>query len=299
MSKGRSWLKGLLIFVLVMLIGGVALNHFYLADLRPDTLVQDSPEAREAATKRLEALASAHGVEAWRGYQVMDVTVTDTWHGEMMKRAMMHWKESPQVVHGRFIRGGWTGDLELLSGPDKGDRWGVQSWKTWKAGPGEDPAFEPNDKIEFVVPTTQYFLELPLRIRSATVALDAGETDWDGKTYDLVFASWETAEPVREMDQYLLWIDQETGLLARTDFTVRDEGGPAVGSARYRDYADFGGVQMAKEIAIFAPMPGGMEMPIHTFVTEEVQWDTVPPDALRPDPSLPDEGESKPGTLEE
>lgn len=293
-SVRRRWLKGLLIFAVVVLIGGTAFNYVYLSDLRPDSLAEDTPAMREAGAKQLEALAAAHGLDAWLGYQVMDITFEDTWHGDMIKRFLMHWKESPQAIHGRFIRGSWTGDLELLSGPDKGDRWGIQSWKTWTTKPGEQPVFEQDGKVEFVVPTTQYFLELPLRIKSATVALEAGQAAWEGKTYNLVFTTWDTVQPVREMDQYLLWIDPETGLLARTDYTVRDQGGVATGSAYYRDYADFGGVQLAKEIAIFGLMPGGDAMPVHTFMTEKVEWDTVSPDDLRPDPSLPNEGESKP-----
>ncbi|MCZ6807433.1 MAG: hypothetical protein O7F08_10805 [Deltaproteobacteria bacterium] len=295
-SGRRGWLKGLLIFAVVALIGGTAFNYLYLADLRPDSLVEDTPAAREAGAKRLEALAAGHGLDAWLGYRVMDVTMEDVWYGDMIKRFVMHWEESPQALHGHFIRGAWTGQLELLSGPDKGDRWGIQDWKTWTAEPGEEPVFEQDATVEFVVPTTHYFLELPLRMRSATVALDAGQGVWEGKTYDLLFTSWDTTQPVPGVDQYVLWIDPGTGLLARADFTVRDQGGAVVGSARYGDYADFGGVKVAKEIAIFALMPGGMEMPVHTFVTEKIEWDTVPPDDLRPDPSLPNEGESKPGS---
>jgi hypothetical protein len=288
--------NALLLLAVLILIGGVATKYLYVVDLRPDSLVADSPSAREAGAKRLEALAEAHGVRAWRGYQVMDVTFKDVWHGELMQRFMMHWEESPQALRGRFLRGAWTGELELLSGPDKGDRWGIQSWKTWTAESGEEPVFKENDTVEFVVPTTQYFLELPLRMESATVALEAGQDVWEGKPYDLLFTSWQTAEPVSDIDQYVLWIDPETGLLARADFTVRDEGGSMVGSARYSDYEDFGGVKIAKEIAMFGIGPGGMEIPAHTFRTEAVEWNSVPVDALRPDPTLPHEGEAKPGS---
>ncbi|MEM7136170.1 MAG: hypothetical protein AAF500_06305 [Myxococcota bacterium] len=294
-SSPRRWPKRLLMVLGVLVIFAVVFNHFYLADLRPDSLVADSPEARTAGTERLQALAQAHGDETWRQYQVMDVAVTDEWQGEIVQRTFMHWAESPQSLHGRFLRGAWTGELELLSGPDAGDRWGIQSWKTWKAKPGGEPVFAEDPTIEFVVPTTQYFLELPLRIQSANVVLDAGEVEWNGRTYDLVFATWDSLEPRADMDQYVLWIDQDTGLLARTDFTVRDEGGGAVGSAHYLDYADFGGVQMAKEIAIYGLLPGGIELPVHTYRTENVAWDTVPIDTLRPDPTLPSEGEFKPG----
>ncbi len=293
---GRGWLRTVLLVAVLILVGGVAMKYLYVVDIRPDSLVADSPGARETGAKRLEALAEAHGASAWQEYQVMEVTFEDAWHGELMKRFMMHWEESPQALRGHFLRGAWTGQLELLSGPRKGDRWGIQSWKTWTAKAGEEPVFEEDTTVEFVVPTTQYFLELPLRMESATVALEAGQDVWEGKPYDLLFTTWETAEPDSKIDQYVLWIDPETGLLARTDFTVRDVGASMVGSARYRDYEDFGGVKIAKEITLFGIGPGGMEMPAHTFRTEAVEWDSVPVDALRPDPTLPHEGESKPGS---
>ena len=294
-SRGGRWLKGVLIVVALLAIGGLALNALYLADLRPDAMV-DSAEAREAGAAQLEALARAHGQDAWQSYQTMDVLFGDVWHGGMPKRFFMHWEQSPQKLRGRFVRGTWTGELELLSGPDKGDRWGMQGWKSWTAEQGEAPEFEEDELVEFVVPTTQYFLVMPLRLKSATVALNAGHGSWKGETYDRVFATWESAEPVADMDQYLLWIDPDTGLLARADFTVRDQGGWAVGSATYNDYEDFGGVMMAKEIAITAPTPGGEEMPIHSFLTETVEWDAVSVDDLRPDPTIADEGESKPNS---
>lgn len=295
-SQGRRWPKRLLLIVAALFVIGVVVNYTYVVDLRPDTLVEDTPDARAAGTARLQAMASAHGAEAWQQYDVMDVMVDDTWHGAMMRGAMMHWEESPQSLHGRFARGTWTGEVELLSGPDTGERWGVQSWKTWKAEAGGEPEFAHDSTVEFVVPTTQYFLELPLRIPSATIVLEAGQTTWNGKAYDLVFATWESPEPLSEMDQYVLFIDPDTGLLARTDFTVRDQGGGAVGSAHYLDYEDVGGVKMAKEIAIFGLLPGGVELPVHTFDMKDLQWDTVTVDALRPDPTLPDEGESKPSS---
>lgn len=295
-SVGRKWLRGLLIAAVLVLVAGALFNYLYIADLRPDSLVEDTTEARKAGAERLEALAAAHGATAWTEYRVMDIRFSDIWEDDWIPRSFMHWEESPQGLRGRFLRGTWTGELELLDGPEQGHRWGIQSWKTWRAKPGGSPEFVEDEMIEFVVPTTQYFLELPLRIETATIALEAGQGEWDGKTYDLVFATWGSSEPTKRFDQYLLWIDPKTGLLARTDYTVRDQAGGAVGSAQYSDYEDFGGVKLAKTIAVFAAMPGGNEVPVHRFVTESVAWDTTPVDALRPDPRLPAEGQSKPGS---
>ena len=293
-TAGRRWLRAVVITAIALLVVGAAFNTFYLADLRPDGLVEDSAEARAAGRVRLEELATAHGGETWRNYEVMDIRFEDVWHGALMQNVMMHWAESPQALRGRFTRGGWTGELELASGPDAGDRWGIQSWKTWRAEPGEKPEFVDDPVVEFVVPTTQYFLELPLRIQSATVVLEAGKAMWNDKNYDVVYATWESAEPRDDMDQYVVWIDPDTGLMARTDFTVRDHGGGAIGSAHYLNYEDFGGVQLAKRIEIFGLMPGGYALPVHTFVTDRVEWDGFPVDELRPDPTLVDEGEYKP-----
>jgi hypothetical protein len=283
----------LVVAAIVLIVGTVA-NYFYLADLRPASLEEDTIAAREKGAARLAALAEAHGEEAWRGFHVMDVKMSDAWHGTLMQRFWMPWETSPQELRARFIRGSWTGEVALLDGPHEGRRWGIQGWKTWTAERGGEARFAEDETIEFVVPTMQYFLELPLRIQSATVALEAGQEAWRGKAYDLVFATWDTPVPVDDMDQYLLWIDSETGLLARADYTVRDQGDSVLGSAHYLDYERFDGVALATRIELFALMPGGMELPVHTFIVEDVEWDTVKVDALRPDPKIPHEGETKP-----
>ena len=292
----RRWFRLLLTAGVLLLLAAWIFNRFYLADLRPDGLRPFDTAAQALGEQRLQALADAHGRDAWEGYEVMEVDFKDAWHGTMAQSFFMPWTRSPQSLRARFLCGSWTSDFELLDGPDEGHRWGIQSWKTWKAAPNGEPAFEEDDELEFFLPTTQYFFELPFRIKSAEIVVDAGSASWEGKDYDRVFATWGSAEPQEELDQYLLWIDPDTGLLARVDYTVRDQGGAAVGSAHYNAYRRVGGVQMPSDISVLGVMPGGAEMPIHTFWIEDIRWNTVSPEALRPDPSLLPEGESKPGS---
>lgn len=67
----------------------------------------------------------------------------------------------------------------------------------------------------------------------------AGSKEIEDITYDLVFATWESLEPNKEFDQYLLYISQETGLVAFASYTVRDAYLPSpknvYGSIRYED----------------------------------------------------------------
>ena len=51
------------------------------------------------------------------------------------------------------------------------------------------------------------------RIKDAPIISYAGEDEFRGKKYDLVFCSWGTEKPHMKHDQYVAWINKETGLM--------------------------------------------------------------------------------------
>jgi hypothetical protein len=89
------------------------------------------------------------------------------------------------------------------------------------------------------LPAIQYLFELPIRIKEAPILKYAGTKEMEGITYDLVFATWDSLEPNKEFDQYLLYISQKTGFLTFASYTVRDAYLPSpknvYGSIRYED----------------------------------------------------------------
>lgn len=56
---------------------------------------------------------------------------------------------------------------------------------------------------------------------SANIVECVGQQSWNGRNYDLVFATWNSFELNTEIDQYIIWINKETGLIDRFDATGR------------------------------------------------------------------------------
>jgi hypothetical protein len=143
------------------------------------------------------------------------------------------------------------------------------------------------------------------------VVRDGGEVRHHGRSYDLVFATWRAAEPQPDLDQYVLWIDRETGLLSKVRYTVRDAvprmsplmqrlALPLVaGTMHYEDYREIDGVQVPFLQTVTLQPPELTRYPLsenyfHRLELEEARFDTVPREALLPDPALGEPRDRKP-----
>ena len=134
-----------------------------------------------------------------------------------------------------------------------------------------------NDKtIEFWLPTYLYFVEAPLRIFEADVISYAGERTLNGKTYDLVYATWNDAEPQKDLDQYILWIDRETHILRQMQYTVRDKSSWIHATLRYTEYEkNDTGILFPLEMRVNLLGPNKMK-DFHKVSLENVQLSTIP-----------------------
>lgn len=294
-ARPRRRLRRIIFGLVLLAVTLLAVDRWLPADIRPDGF-DDEAEDGASARERLESLRAAHGADAWEQYTVMDVRFQDDWPFWLTRALLSPWDVSNQSLRGRMLRRSWTTELTLLDGDDPGERWGLQSWKTWRASSTGDPTFEESWVIATMVPGLRYFLELPLAQDTATYVGDAGTGTLDGKTHERLYVTWNRSEPQRDYDQYVLWIDPDTGLVARVDFTIRALSGLAVATAAFRDYEDHGGVKLPREIVIDGVLPTGHTLPVHTIRVDDVQWDTVTVDSLKPDPTLVDTGEVKPAT---
>jgi hypothetical protein len=284
---------------LAMLGGVIVWQMRSLADIRPaslrgDAVADPSSEARGRAL--LQRVAQAHGDGAFLERRSLTVELTDAWTGWMMAR-MSPWPHNPQRLRFHVTPGTFTSRAELLDGPGAGRAWGIQAWHTYMVAPGDEPRFEHDADVEFVLPTLQYFLEMPFRLEGAQIVVDAGAAELDGTRYERVFATWRSLAPDPKMDQYLVWIDPQQHRIRRVDYTVRDKGRSLAGAVEYDAFEEFEGVLLPTRFRLIASMPFGMTMPAHQVEVHGAHWDAAPPDALRPNPRLPAEGQSKPARL--
>ncbi|MEM7050914.1 MAG: hypothetical protein AAF604_14695 [Acidobacteriota bacterium] len=270
-----------------------------LADIRNSALQVEAPtaEAVERGRALLEATAERHGLAAWSTFRTQEVTAVDTWPG--WKRFMGHWPGEVQRFRTQTILGTFTSRAELLDGEKAGETWGIQSWATYKQQGDGEPEFADDDHILFYLPTLQYFNELPYRLRHAEIVAYAGEDEHNGKTYDLVYATWGSFAANETHDQYELWIGRDSGLLEMAFYTVRDGMKSAVGTIHFTDYREVQGVWFPFVQTVIIGSPKDTEYPLdknyfHRIEVESTAFDTVAPEALRPDPALRTVGDAKP-----
>ena len=277
------------------------------ADLRNQAARTSDTEGERRGRERLERLAERHGYEAWKLRTTMETVARDFWPG-----GGPWWPEEDQRFRTQALLGTFTSRAELLDGSGAGEIWGLQAWAPYKERNRDRTWVSKSDgALTFYLPTLQYFNELPFRILSATVVRDGGEVRHYGRSYDLVFATWRASEPQPELDQYVLWIDRETGLLSKVRYTVRDAvprmsplmrklALPLVaGTMHYEDYREIDGVQVPFLQTITLQPPELTRYPLfenyfHRLELEEARFDTVPREALLPDPDLGEPADRKP-----
>ncbi len=277
-------------------------------DLRNAEVRADRPDAERRGRELLAAMAERHGLPAFRRHATMQVTACDRWPG-----GSAWWPQDVQCFRSQSRLRTFSSRIELLDGPGKGEVWGIQSWAPYRGRSGQPPALlsEPDAAISFYLPTLHYFNELPFRILSAGIVRAAGEARLGGRTYDRVFATWGRPEPNGDNDQYVLWIDRETGLLSKVRYTVREATtrmsarqrrwlrSVILGTMHYEDYRSLDGVMMPFAQTVTLSPPELTRHPLsrhhfHRLELREAAFDTVPTEALILDPRRDEIGDRKP-----
>ncbi len=170
---------------------------------------------------------------------------------------------------------------------------------------------EGDPQLEFYLPSLHYFFELPFRLLSADVLIHQGEAKHAGKTYDLVLASWGQEQPNLDHDQYLVWINRQSGLIDMVRYTVRDTSifenslskllmrSLALGTIHYDDYRLVDGVQVPFAQTVTLPPPELTRYPLdkhffHRLDISAVSFDAVPETILLSLESLQPAADRKP-----
>lgn len=282
-SSAASWAGVLLWLPLLSGCGPV--------DIRPASLqvAASSPELLERGRVMVEQLAEVHGYKAWQQYRTQEVRFTDAW------QAQSWWPTPKQELLLKSIAGTFTAQATLLDGPHVGEKLGIQNWKSYRQGTDGELTFEPAVEEltvqNFYIPSLQYFNELPFRLLGADLVAYGGERIYRGRTYDLLLATWGSLEPNEQHDQYLLWIDRETGLLAICQYTVREIMMAVTGTIHFEDYREVQGVYFPFKQTVILPAPENTLYPLddyffHQSVVSSVSFDTFEPEVLIVDASV-------------
>ncbi|WP_350290914.1 hypothetical protein [uncultured Croceitalea sp.] len=266
-----------------------------IADLRTDSIDAKSAKKEQKAIDLLDKVIENQGLAALAQAKTYSLNATDDWKGIL---ALMNpLPKNNELMVLRYRPMSFDGQFNYLEGRDK-TIYGTQSFKSYEIKENGEVTFKNKEKITFSIAAIQYFLELPLRLKEAPILKYAGTRDFEGKTYDLVFATWDKLEPHKEHDQYLLYISQNTGYLSFVNYTIR---GMYIPMPKYI----YGSLRLANMQTSTSGItfPGTLYVQLnnlkkekrsaHTIFIDNLKLNSFPLENLYPDKNLEYKGDSK------
>ncbi|MEM8889594.1 MAG: SRPBCC family protein [Bacteroidota bacterium] len=271
------------------------LNSCKLADLRTSEIKEGSPVREDRAVQLLdEVIANSH-LQKLANAEAYSFQATDDWKG--MMTLMNPLPKDNEPMEFRYRPNTFDGQFHYTEAKNKTIH-GVQSFNYYKLEDEGTMSFEKNKKITFTIPAIQYFFELPLRLRNAPILKYAGQKEFEGETYDLVFATWQQLEAHKEHDQYLLYISQGTRELKFANYTIRANYVPApksmYGSVRYeKRKSSQDGIVYPSEIYIQVNELKKEEKSAHVLTIQELKLNGFNQEDLYPSESIEFIGDAK------
>lgn len=257
----------MIVFPLLLLTG-------CLADIRPSAVDPASPqiEEAEAGWALLEASAEAHGYDAWLAADRVELSFSDDWFG--MYKLASPWPTARMTGDMVMYPGSFDSTVQFTSGKKQGWMWGINDWQTWTIDPNgvrEDDTDDGN--IAFMLPTAQYFVDLPFRLLEAEHVRAIGTETVRGTPYDVVYATWGDVAVDRDYDQYVVYLDPDTHRVAMVQYTVREIAKFVTGTAHYRDLRETDGVWVAHEMVVNGgPDKDPASKSLHTMGVSDIAW---------------------------
>ncbi len=282
--------KLFLVFALILAFQGCK-----IADLRTSKIDTTLPNREERAIILLDNVISKYRLDKLAQAEVYSLEARDNWRG--LYAIVNPFPKDNEWMEMRFRPESFDGQFSYLK--TKNDNvYGVQSFNYYCINDHGEVKFKKKKSITFTLPAIQYFFELPLRLRNAPILKYAGSQEFEGGTYDLVFATWDSLEAHKEHDQYLLYFDQKSGYLSFASYTVRGIYLPApksvFGSIRFAAFRKSGdGVTYPGKLFIQLNGLKKEKRTLHTVSIENLQLNSFHLSKLYPDSTLVYKGDSK------
>ncbi|MEM9547185.1 MAG: hypothetical protein AAGA77_14485 [Bacteroidota bacterium] len=198
----------------------------------------------------------------------------------------------------KFVTKTFDGSVEYLEGRKTGNIYGLQSWQSYEIKKDKPLKKVKGKRRKWGLATYHYITELPIRIRDAEIVKYAGEKEFEGQHYDLVFATWGEEKPHDEHDQYLIYINKESGMIDLVELTVNDFFLPMPNNmkdatVRIERSETFIGTYLPEMVYIQLGQPKKKSKHVYKYSMFDYQFDHFPEELLYPIEDLEKVGDSK------
>ncbi|GLR20079.1 hypothetical protein GCM10007940_46950 [Portibacter lacus] len=235
-----------------------------LTDLRTKSLRSPelyTPEMHEQGVEILKRYAKVSGEDKWKTINSYQIYFNDDFFG-LMGGLAQPFKNKRNKFKLNYYTQENAGTLEFLNGKKEGQVWGYNEGSSYiKETINAKPIDKDKKGIKFWLPTYQYFIEFPFRISNADIIYFVGEDKYGLNVYDKVLVSWKQAAPQRKIDQYLLWLNKDTGLVDILQYTIRDQGAIFKGTAFIEEHTNYNGIVIPALFRVYLKKSG--RRPLH------------------------------------
>lgn len=201
----------------VILLAVLAISACKPIDIRPKETRYEFDSLPNGQTTIENIINKAGGLVEWRNSGIVSFKITDEWFTrtyltgspwrEKKLEAIIDWAPNNEE------------NTRLINETTKVN-YGVQADRTYTVD--ENGVKETNKNLQdFYINTVRYIIEMPFRAYDAEIKKFMGQVEIEGKKYYRVFYSWETTQPVKDIDQFILYINVETAEVEYATFTVR------------------------------------------------------------------------------
>ena len=273
-----------------------------MADLRPSIIKKEGIKKTNVlkGEKILEAAWRQQGFDKLNQFESYSFYGEDNWKGIMGKMGKP-WPDAKSNLFFKFEIGTFDSQVKYLDGKKANTFAGLQSWNYYEFKEGEKPLkMKMNKRARFGLSAYQYFFEMLDRMKNAPIVSWAGSKDFNGETYDVIFVTWNKAEPHMQNDQYQLLINKKTKLLDYAIYTLRENylkvPGSSVfyGSVKYTDYREVDGVMIPFTQTVFLNKPKKkIEKNLHQLKVSDFSFDGFDLVLLKPFSDIKPTGNSK------
>lgn len=290
---------------LIVLAGGLLLTLLLggckTIDLRNDyAMANDDAANRAKGRELLQKTYLAMGYDQLEKVTAYEAESLFTWNGfwSMMPMNSLPGNKGNRIRF-RFNTHTFDGQVTFLEGRKEGKTFGLQSWEAYRFDEGEPARPKNNKRYTWGLATYHYIIEGPMRLLGADIVRYAGETERDGQTYDLVYATWGQDAPHKEHDQWLLYINRATGITELTEVTINDffvpvPNGMKGATIQFERQPTSIGAYLPSFVTIQLGKPKAKDKYVYTFTLEDYTFDTYPETELYPLPGVDKLGDRKP-----
>jgi hypothetical protein len=288
----------------LVLLASTFLTTCSIANLQPDTLANSNvPDADTKGRELLQMTYDKMGYANLKDVEVYEMTARFDWSpvwSAMPMNALPGNKGKD--VQFRFAPNTFDGHVEYLEGPKAGHIYGIQSWESYQRENHEAPVEKlSSNRYPWALTAYHYILEGPMRLLGADIIRHAGEKAFNGKNYDLVFVTWGDGSQKKEYDQYLLYIDQQTGFTDLAEITITDfflpmPNGMKNATVQYPDRikTSIGAWLPTRNIIQLGQPKDKLDKDVYTFTYRDYQFDSFDKKSIYPMEGLKMYGDSKP-----